>query len=69
MALKSPLSVRIERSGRPLGEAMNEIRSWLDDHKIEPADFRSVSSARGRAVFELRFEREDEARLFQQTFA
>ena len=41
MMRKTPLSVRIEKPGRAIGEVMNEIRSWLDNHKIQPADFKS----------------------------
>jgi hypothetical protein len=68
MTLKSSLSVRVERPGKALGDAMKEIRLWLDDHKIQPRDFRSDSSVPGAGVFEIRFNREDEARLFERAF-
>lgn len=64
----SSLSVRIERPEKPFGETMNEIRSWLDSHKIQPADFRPASSG-GAAAFEIRFAHEDEARLFEEAFS
>jgi hypothetical protein len=45
MTLKSSLSVRVERPGKALGDAMNEIRTWLDGHNIQPRDFRSEELA------------------------
>ena len=70
MTLKIFRSVSVSGNapGQPLGDAMNEIRSWLDNHKIQPAEFRSDPSAPGSAAFEIRFQREDEARLFERTF-
>lgn len=62
------LIVRIERPGKAFGTAMNDIRSWLDSHKIQPADFRSSASGPGAVAFEIRFRREDEAHLFEQRF-
>lgn len=64
----SPFIVRVERSGKSFGAAMNEIRSWLDSHKIQPADFRPTESVPGDVAFEIRFQREDEARRFEQAF-
>ena len=46
MTLKSPFSVRIQKHGKALGDAMNEIRSWLDSHKIQPTDFRFNTRSR-----------------------
>jgi hypothetical protein len=68
MTLKSSLSVRVERPGKALGDAMNEIRLWLDGHKIQPCDFRSDTSVPGAEAFEIKFNREDEARLFERAF-
>ncbi len=68
MTKSSPLIVRIERSGKAFGTAMNDIRSWLDSHKIQPADFRPSESGPGDVAFEIRFQREDEAQLFEQAF-
>jgi hypothetical protein len=44
---------------------MNDIRSWLDYRKIEPALFASDRSGVG---FEIAFNSEDEARLFEREF-
>jgi hypothetical protein len=64
MTQNNPLKVRLERSANELGAAMNEFRSWLDAHKIQPTGFRSDAQA-----FEINFAREGEARLFESTFA
>jgi hypothetical protein len=64
MTQNSPFSVRVERAGKKFGEAMNEIRSWLDRHKIQPTRFKSDIQE-----FEINFAREDEARLFARTFS
>ncbi len=61
-------SVRVERPGEAFGEAMSEIRSWLDAHKIQPTAFNSDTTRPGAVAFEIKFARDDEARLFQQAF-
>lgn len=68
MTLKSPLIVHVERPEKAFGLAMNEIRSWLDSHKIQPVDFRPGESGPGAVAFEIKFKREDEAHLFEQAF-
>ena len=49
---RNSFSVRVERPGKALGEAMSEIRSWLDAHKIEPAAFKADTQASGPVVFD-----------------
>jgi hypothetical protein len=68
MTQNSSLTVRVERPGNEFGEAMNEIRSWLDAHKIQPTGFKSDTLA-ADVAFEIHFAREDEARLFESTFS
>jgi hypothetical protein len=63
----SPLVVRVEMRGKTLASAMSEVRTWLDDHKIQPAGFASEPGPDGVA-FDIRFAREQEARLFEQAF-
>jgi len=41
----------------------------LDHKKIQPTEFRSGPTAPGIVAFEIGFNREDEAQLFEQTFA
>lgn len=68
MTPKFPLSVRVERPQKTFGEAMSEIRTWLDAHKIQPGAFNSNAKPADAVTFEIRFVREDEARLFEQAF-
>lgn len=67
-SLSSPLIVRVEKAGKAFGTAMNEIRSWLDSHKIQPIDFRPRESDAGRVAFEITFKHAHEARQFEQEF-
>ena len=48
-----------------LGNAMNDIRSWLDRHKIEPVEFKS-NSIEDVFTLDIRFGSQDEARLFER---
>ena len=62
--------VRIEKpSAASIGEAMNDIRVWLDTKKIEPVEFKTHSLANGRVELELSFLTADEASLFERQFA
>ena len=47
---------------------MNNIRSWLDHCKIQPASFNSVFNALSGVGFEIAFNSEDEAHLFEEAF-
>jgi hypothetical protein len=69
MTLNSPLRVRVEKPQKAFGVALNEIRTWLDAHKIQPFDFRPDPAGPGAVAFEIKFRREEEARLFEQTFS
>lgn len=68
MTLKSPVSVQIENHEASFGDLMNQIRSWLDTHRIEPVEFKSETRSRGAIALDLRFRTEDEASLFEQKF-
>ena len=69
MALNSPFAVRIENPpGSTFGGTMNDIRSWLDHRKIQPALFKPVASAQSGVGFEIGFNSEDEAHLFEREF-
>ena len=52
----------------PFGETMNNMRSWLDHRKIQPALFNSVFNALSGVGFEIGFNSEDEAELFERQF-
>jgi len=68
MTLKSACSVHVEKPQDSLAEVMNRIRLWLDDHRIQPADFRT-STVSGLVAVDISFHREDEAELFATEFA
>ena len=55
-------------AGRFLRETMNNMRSWLDHRKIQPALFNSVFNALSGVGFEIGFNSEDEAELFERQF-
>ena len=66
MALAIPITITVEH-GRPLGQTMNQIRSWLDSKKIEPASFKPIVAG-GGILFEIGFRSHHEAELFQREF-
>ena len=69
MALNSPVVVRIEKQpGGTFGGTMNDIRSWLDHRKIQPALFKPVASDRSGVGFEIGFNSEEEAHRFEREF-
>jgi hypothetical protein len=69
MISKSAFSIHLEKPQSSLGETMNEVRLWLDSHKIEPVDFKTVPLDGGRVAFDIRFQSQEEANLFQRAFA
>ena len=67
--ITTPIRIEVNRpAGAPIGSIMNEIRSWLDQNKIEPIDFKTVVGHAGIG-FEIRFRTEGEAERFQREFA
>jgi hypothetical protein len=69
MAPTIPITIIVEQlNGRSLGQTMNELRSWLDSKKIEPASFNPIVAG-GGILFEIGFHSHHEAELFQQEFA
>ena len=70
MALNPPFVVRIEKSPESsFGAIMNDIRAWLDHRKIEPTSFKPVAKADRGVGFEIGFNTEDEAELFERNFS
>jgi hypothetical protein len=67
--LKSPCKVHVEKPGVTLGDIMNDIRLWLDGHKIEPVGFITIPVDQPGAAFDIKFQHEEEAELFDQAFA
>jgi hypothetical protein len=69
MAIPVPFVIHAEdRSRSPLGKTMNEIRTWLDDEKIQPTEFKTIVTQAGLG-FEISFKSEWEADRFQRRFA
>ena len=72
MALDPPFVVQIEtKPGEPkgsFGETMNTVRTWLDHRHIQPASFNPVANARSGVGFEVGFNNQDEANLFEEAF-
>ena len=65
----SAIKITVNRpAGTPIGQIMNEIRSWLDENGIEPVDFTTLVGREGIS-FEIRFRTEGEAERFQREFA
>ena len=54
-------------AGTPIGQIMNEIRSWLDENGIEPLDFTTLVGREGIG-FEIRLRTEEECEHFQRAF-
>ena len=53
--------------GTPLGNIINDIRPWLDRHKIEPVEFKSETE-NGFITLDIRFRGQGEALLFERDF-
>ena len=69
MALDPPFTIRIEKPETALAETMNEMRTWLDQHKVQPIEFKIAMTGFPGIAFDLQFRSEEEAVLFEQIFA
>jgi hypothetical protein len=71
MALNPPFTVRIEKPDTSLADAMSEMREWLDHHQVKPVEFKIALAMTGVSgiVFDIRFQREEEAIRFERVFA
>jgi hypothetical protein len=67
MALNPAFTVCVARKPGAFGDTLNEIRTWLDHSKIQPASFKPVAQDSG-VGFEIGFNNEGEARLFEHAF-
>ena len=70
MALNSSsFIIRVEEipeTGISFGLTMNDIRTWLDHHQIQPVDFKTIPRSFGGMGFEITFANQHDARHFQQ---
>jgi hypothetical protein len=70
MALDPPFVVRVEKKPDvSFGDIMNAIRTWLVYRNIEPVSFEPVAKADRGVGFEIAFNSENEAHLFEREFA
>ena len=69
MAL-NPLVVQIERKpGGSFGETMNAVRIWLDHRDIRSTSFLPITQIDSGVGFQIGFNREHDALLFEREFA
>jgi hypothetical protein len=69
MAL-NPFVVQIERKpGGSFGDTMNAVRIWLDHRDIRPTSFLPITQIDSGIGFQIGFNNEDEAHLFEREFA
>ena len=68
MTLSPPFSVRVAKPETAIADAMNEMRTWLDNTRLQPVQFKIVAGVTGIA-FDVMFRSEAEAILFAQVFA
>ena len=69
MALSSAYIVRVEKQPEGLFcDIMNGIRLWLDHRKIQPVSFKPVANVQNGVGFEIAFNSENEACLFERAF-
>jgi hypothetical protein len=69
MAVDPPFTIRIEKPETALAETMNEMRTWLDSHRVQPVEFKIAMTGIPGIVFDVQFQTEDEAVLFERVFA
>jgi hypothetical protein len=69
MTLSAPLTVRVEKPETTLADAMNEMRTWLDNTRLQPVEFKIVVASVTGIAFDVTFRSEEEAALFQEAFA
>ena len=69
MALNPPFTIRIKKPETLMAETMNEMRSWLDKHRVQPVEFKVAMTETPGIAFDIQFRSEDEAVLFERVFA
>ena len=69
MALNPPFTVRVEKPETMLANAMNEMRAWLDNHRVNPVEFKIAMTGFPGIAFDVQFSSEEEAILFEKIFA
>ena len=62
-------TIRIEKPKTAFAETMNEMRTWLDEHRFQPIEFKIAMTGMPIIAFDVQFRSEDEAVLFERVFA
>ena len=50
------------------GLLMNDMRTWLDHHGIQPTGFKAITLDAGDVAFDVEFRLADQAALFRAAF-
>ena len=69
MTLDSSLTVRVERHNTALSNAMNEMRTWLDNTGLQPVEFKIATAGAAGIAFDVTFQSEAEASQFEEAFS
>jgi len=69
MTLSFPLTVCVEQPEAAVVHAMNEMRTWLDNTRLQPVGFKIVTAGVTGIAFDVVFRSEAEAAQFKQAFA
>jgi hypothetical protein len=69
MTLDPTVTVRVEEPGTALADAMNEMRTWLDNTRLQPVEFEVAAAGVTGIAFDVTFQSEADASQFEQAFA
>jgi len=69
MTLSTPFAVGVEKPEAALADAMNEMRTWLRNTRLQPVEFKIVMAGASSIAFDVTFRSEAEAVQFEQAFA
>jgi hypothetical protein len=68
MMLDPSFIVRIERPDTALANALNEMRTWLDNTRLQPVEFKIAIAGVSGIAFDVTFHSEADACQFEQAF-
>lgn len=68
MALNRPVTIRIKKPEDALAETMAEMRAWFDKHRVQPAVFKIAMTETPGIAFDVQFQSEEDAVLFERFF-
>jgi hypothetical protein len=68
MMIDPPITVRLERHQTALANAMNEMRAWLDNTRLQPSQFKIATIGEAGIAFDVTFRSKADASQFAQAF-